>query len=199
MNARHTTVTAAWRQVFVEAGGAVPDRNVERLLRDTHVPVPPQDQRRLDLIVPNLNVAFGVPLFCDITIISPVTRIGTARGGTSNAGGALLRRAEIDNNRTYAPVIRSGLGALFCLGHEVYGRWHVKCVELLIQLAREHSRGLPVRLRKGLFISYVKRWSSLIGVAIQKAVADNILNSAGVDLSSSMLEVAPSLSGLHLN
>lgn len=100
-----------------------------------------------------------------------------------------------EHNRTYAPVRLSGLGALYCLGHEVYGRWHVECVELLIKLAREHSRGLPVRLRKGLYLSYLKRWSNLIGVAIKKAFADNILNSAGAEISSSMLEVALSLSG----
>ena len=161
--------------------------------------MPPEDLRRLDIVVPNLNVARGLPLFCDITIISLITHCGKARGGTSNKGGALLERAEIANNRTYAPVVSSGLGALYCLGHEVYGRWHTECVDLLIQLAREHSRGLPARLRKGLLISYVKRWSSLIGVAIQKAVADNILNSAGTDISTSMLEVAPSISGLHHN
>ena len=71
-NARHTAVGAAWRQVFFEAGGSVPDRNIERR-------VPPDDLRRLDIIVPNLNVAFGLPLFCDITVISPITRICTAR------------------------------------------------------------------------------------------------------------------------
>eukprot|EP00973_Karenia_brevis_P062953 8750531-Karenia_brevis.AAC.1 len=57
LNARHTTMVAAWRQVFTEAGGQVPDRNVERMLSNTHVPVDPQDQRRLDLVVPGLNVA----------------------------------------------------------------------------------------------------------------------------------------------
>ena len=31
-NARHSAVLGAWRQVFVEAGGQVPDCNVERLL-----------------------------------------------------------------------------------------------------------------------------------------------------------------------
>eukprot|EP00959_Pyramimonas_sp_CCMP1952_P132427 2769021-Pyramimonas_sp.AAC.1 len=44
-HARHKTVVTAWRQVMVEAGGTVPDRNVERLLADTNVPVPPGDLR----------------------------------------------------------------------------------------------------------------------------------------------------------
>eukprot|EP00973_Karenia_brevis_P014023 1905086-Karenia_brevis.AAC.1 len=94
LNTRHTMLVAAWRQVFYEAGGQVPDRNVERLLSDTHVPVDPADLRRLDLVVPGLNVARGLPLFCDVTIISPLSRNGQPRGGTSNQGGRILADAE---------------------------------------------------------------------------------------------------------
>ena len=63
MNARHTLLCCAWRQVFTEAGGSVPDRNMERLLRDTNIPVSSEDLRRLDLVVPGLNVYEGLPLF----------------------------------------------------------------------------------------------------------------------------------------
>ena len=72
---RHRGLIAAWRQVFVEAGGAV--------LRDTHVPVPPADMRRLDLIVPGLGVDRGLPLFCDVTCVTPITGRGFARSGAS--------------------------------------------------------------------------------------------------------------------
>ena len=71
LHARHTVMIAAWRQVFHEAGGQVPDRNVERMMVWTHSPVPPGDQQRLDLVVPGLNVNRGLPLFCDVTILSP--------------------------------------------------------------------------------------------------------------------------------
>ena len=132
----------------LDAGASIPKRNIERLLRDTQVVVPPDDQRRLDLIVPNLNVALGLPFFCDITIVSPISRNGIARSGTSNVGGKLLERAERENNSTYAPVVTSGLGALYCLGHEVYGRWHTQGIDLLIALAREHARGLLFRIKQ---------------------------------------------------
>ena len=159
MNARHTVMIAAWRQVLVEAGGQIPDRNVERVLARTHVPVPQGDLRRLDLVVPGLNVARGLPLFCDVTVISPVTRSGNPRAGTSNRGGALLEAAERENNSTYAPVSASGLGALFCLGFEVYGRWGKQCAQLLPLLAREKSRGFHPRLRRGIALGYQSRWS----------------------------------------
>eukprot|EP00973_Karenia_brevis_P003588 498039-Karenia_brevis.AAC.1 len=93
------------------------------MLCRTHVPVDPADTRRLDLVVPGLNVAQGRPLFCDTTVISPLSRNGQPRGGTSQGGRRLLEDAEADNNATYREVLESGLGALYCLGVEVYGRW----------------------------------------------------------------------------
>ena len=76
--ARHKCVVAAWRQVFQEAGGHVPVRNVQRMLRNTHVPVDPRDARRLDLLVTGLSVARGLPLFVDATFRSPITGTGVA-------------------------------------------------------------------------------------------------------------------------
>ena len=74
LNVRHTALIAACRQVFIEAGGQVPDRNIERMLRNSYVSVSPDDSRRLDLIVPGLNVDRGRPLFCDATVLSPLAR-----------------------------------------------------------------------------------------------------------------------------
>eukprot|EP00973_Karenia_brevis_P088308 12245162-Karenia_brevis.AAC.1 len=77
----------------------------------------------MDLVVPALNVARRLPLFCDATILSPLSRNGQPRGGTSNAGGRLFDDAEDDNNTTYREATQNGLGALYFLGAEVYGRW----------------------------------------------------------------------------
>ena len=46
LHVRHRGLVNAWRQVFLEAGGQVPKRNVERLLRDTTVTVPAENPRR---------------------------------------------------------------------------------------------------------------------------------------------------------
>ena len=118
-HARHNTVVAAWRQVFLEAGGEVPVGNVERQLRRTHVPVPENSLLRIDLLVPGLNVARGLPLFCDVTVVSPITHQGQPRPATSNIGGRPLARAQSENDSTYRAVTDSGLGPLLCLGFEV--------------------------------------------------------------------------------
>lgn len=148
LNARHSYLLVGWRQVFFEAVGAVPDRNVERMLRSTYIPADPGDTRRLDLVVPGLNVHRGLPLFCDVTVVTPITAAGGPRGGTSNRGGSLLEHAERDNNDNYHEVISSGLGELLCLGCEVFGRWSSQCVKLVPALARERSRGLHPRIRR---------------------------------------------------
>ena len=124
------------------------------MLNRTNLPVAPEDLRRLDLVAPALNVCRGLPLFCDVTVLSPITATGVARPGTSNQGGRLLTNAEADNNDIYWDVTSTGLGELLCLGCEVYGRWSRQCVDLVPKLARERTRGLHVRVRRGIaFVS----------------------------------------------
>ncbi len=168
------------------------------MLRRTHVPVPRHDQRRLDLVVPGLNVARGLPLFCDVTVVSPITHNGHARPGTSNQGGSLLATAERNNSRDYAPVIESGLGALYCLGFEVFGRWGRQCIDLLPLLARERARGMHPRLRRGAALSYLRLWSGVISVALMKAVVAAAVRAEGADLATTSLEPVPCFADLPI-
>lgn len=111
IHGRHRALVAAWRQVLLSAGAQVPQRNVERLLRDPHVPTDLSDNRRLDLVAPGLAVVGGgSPLFCDVTCVSPLTVGGAARSGTTLRDGGVLAAAHRENHRTYPEVGRSGLG-----------------------------------------------------------------------------------------
>ena len=195
-NARHKVVVASWRQVFVEAGGEVPDRNVERLLRNTWIPVADHNQQRMDLVVNGLNVQRGLPLFCDVTVVSPLSHRGLPRPGTSNYGGSLLTQARRDNDATYTSVTNSGLGALYCLGFEVFGRWGKQCIDLVPILAREKSRGMHPRLRRGTALAYQQRWTGVVAVGLMKAVAAAALHGEGADLSTALLEPEPSAGDL---
>ena len=65
-----------------------------------------------------------------------------------------------------------------------------------MELDRERSRGLPSRIRKGFSLKFLSRWSSLIAVALQKAVADAILRDSGGDITSNTLDPIPSHSAL---
>ena len=158
--------------------------------------MPDDDERRLDLVVPGLNVAQGRPLFCDVTIVSPISRNGRPRPGTSNTGGMLLVNAERENNDNYWEVPASGLGVLYCLGFEVFGRWGRQSAALLPLLARERARCLHPRLRLGSALGYQTRWSGIVAVALQKAVAAAVCRSEGADLATTLLEPCPPLADL---
>ena len=193
--ARHSGLLTAWRQVFTEAGGHVPDRNIERMLRNTHITVRPDDTRRLDVVVSGLNVARGLPRFCDVTVISPISTNGRARPGTSNRGGSLLQQARAENDAIYHEVISSGLGILQCLGAEVFGRWGQQAVDLIPALARERSRGLHPHIRRGVALQLQHRWWGLLGIALQKAVSFAVLHE-WADIPHTQLEPACALADL---
>ena len=104
-------------------------------ITDTHVPVPAGDARRMDIIVTGLNAHNGLPLFCDATVLTPLSGTGAPRGSTSNRGGALLEQAERGNDAISDIVTTSGVGKLLCLGCEVFVRWSQQAVELVPILA----------------------------------------------------------------
>ncbi len=139
-----------------------------------------------------------MPLFCDVTIISPISRSGAARPGTSNRGGSLLELAEDSNNDTYAEVLQSRLASLQCLSCDVYGRWGRQCIDLVPKLARARVRGMTPRVRRGLAFKFHKRWWALLGVALQKAVMRMATNDPdeGADLYEAALEPVPHLAEL---
>ena len=83
-----------------------------------------------------------------------------------------------------------------CLGYEVFGRWSAQSVKLVPALARESTRGMHPRIRRGLALSLQHRWWGLLGIALQKAVAHLVQCQSiddGVDLVQTQLEPVPPL------
>jgi len=181
---------AAWRQVFIEAGAQGPDRNIERMLRNSYVPLSPDDSRRLDLILPGLNVDRGRPLFCDVTLLSPLGRTGGPRAGTSNQGETLLQITTVDNSNNYHEATDTGLGSLYCLGCEVYGRRSEQGITLVPALARE------VRCRRGAALGFQYRFWSILNIALQRSVAEAVLRDTSQDLCTIEFEPVPALADL---
>ena len=166
------------------------------MLRDTHVPVRPDDGRRLDLIVPGLPIARGQPLFCDVTCVSPLSVSGLARSGATTIDGAILRDAERENERTYNDVTESGLGRLCCLGVEPYGRWSTDALDIVPAMAYARAEGLNSRIRTGTAQALQHRWWGILGVAAQRALARCVLLVAGAALPDTALESPPPVAEL---
>jgi len=187
----------AWRQVFVEAGGAVPRRNVERLLRDTPVPVPADDARRLDLVVTGLGIFRGLPLLCDAFCVSPVTGAGMARPGSLlRDGGAVLAAARRCHEVDYPEVGRSGVARLCALGVEDSGRWAPDSLLTVRALVAARCEGLPRRVRAGTALRLSRRWWGVLGLATQRLVAQALVRGASADLLADLAEPPPGLADL---
>ena len=96
-------------------------------------------------------------------------------------------------------MLSTGLGALLCLGCEVYGRWGEQCVKLVPELARVRTRGLHPRVRRGTALALQHRWWGILGIALQKSVAEMVVNAeAGADLATGGLEPCPDLADLEV-
>ena len=183
IHGRHAAAVQPWTQVFAEAGYRV---RPERLLRDTHLPTHPGDQRRMDLVAAPGSRAVGarrgVPLFGDVTIVSVHTRAGAARPTAANTDGSVLAQAVARKRRKYADVVASQQAALLVLGCEVYGRWCQDASRIIRELAALKARQAPPLLRHCAQHAWSNRWWSMVGVGVQRAVAESLLRHAGADL-----------------
>ena len=179
----------AWRQVLIEAGGAVPRRNVERLVRECNVRLTEHDQRRVDLVATRLGVNRGLPLLCDVTVVSPVTGAGTARGGCLTIdGGAVEAARRHCRDVDYPEVVASNAACLYSLGVEVFGRWGSDSLTLVRAAARARVATLPRRVRLSTQTRLLRRWWGLLGAAAQRAVARSVALGRGADLVGDLLE-----------
>ena len=91
---------------------------------------------------------------------------------------------------------QSGLGALFCLGAEVFGRWGQQCIDLVPALARERTRGLHPRVRRGTALQLQRRWWGILGIGLQRGVAHILQYEMGADLVRTQLEPATAVADL---
>jgi hypothetical protein len=150
----------------------------------------------MDLVVTGLSIARGVPIFGDVTCVSPISGQGLARAGATTIDGAIVRNARQENQSTYPEVDETGLGRLYCLGVEVFGRWGEDSLRLVGDLARERCRALPPAIALASRTALLRRWWGLLSITVQRAVSQSIARSTGADLTDNALEPPPGLADL---
>ena len=113
--------------------------------------------------------------------------------GTTTSDGCVLTRAVGDKQRTYADV--EPFGQLLVLGCEVGGRWSEDAIQLARALSRYKAEQATEHLRESVRAAWSDRWWAIVGVAVQKAVADSLLAEArsGTSACSSVAADVPSL------
>ena len=78
----------------------------------------------------------------------------------------------------------------------MFGRWGAQSVALVPALARERTRGLHVRVRRGTRLLLERRWWGILGVSQQRGVAHILYHQGGADLVRTQLEPATAFADL---
>ena len=85
---RASPLEDAWAQIFREAGARVA---THKFLRDAGLPgISPSDGRRIEVVAYGLPLFHGVPLWCDATLVSPLTARGESQPRAAVVPGVSL-------------------------------------------------------------------------------------------------------------
>ena len=121
-------------------------------------------------------------LLCDVTLRSPLHGNGEACPAASRINGAVLSLAESQKAKKYKEAVDSDLVHFVTLGFETGGRWNDAALDLIEMLAHHRARDVPQLLRKSVQLAWKDRWCSMVGMAVQDAIAASILAPHGPKL-----------------
>ena len=88
---------------------------------------------------------------------------------------SLIRARNTKENRYPELSGQRGRARLVVLGIEVGGRWSEESWKLIRTLSKYRSRTEPELLRKSSASAWHRRWTTLLAVATQRAVATSLL------------------------
>ena len=129
-----------------------------------------------------LGARRGQALFCDVTVVSPLTRNGAPAAGARTRDGAALQRAERRKHNTYHDVSQSDTAALLILGTEVYGRWSTDAHDLVQELVTLKAAQAQPLLRGAAAAAWSTRWWNVLSVGLQRATSEALLCCSSADL-----------------
>ena len=134
-----------------------------------------RDDRRLEVVASGLPAHRGAQVAVDATLVSPLTRKGTARPRAHWEDGAALKDARKDKAKTYPELLTSRRCRLVTAGMEVGGRWDEEAYQFLLELAQAKAQEAPPVLRGAATWSYLRRWVALLSKAAMDSFASTLL------------------------
>ena len=164
----------ALRRVLREAGAqVVPNAQLRSLgVRGA----PRRDGRNIEAAAYGLPLCHGVPLLVDITMVSPLHADGTPLRGVASTDGVAIAAAEARKRERYPELVNATGGpALKVMACETGGRWSQEAIDLVADLAQAKARSAPRLLRRSAELGWQQRWSGILAVAAQAALAASLL------------------------
>ncbi len=162
----------ALRRVLREAGARVVPN---MLLRDAGVPGV-RDDRAIEAVAFGLPMR-SVPVFVDITLVSPLKANGSPAHNSHNENGAAIAEAEHRKRAKYPELVTSPDAQLQVLALETGGRWSDAATAFLSDLAWAKAEAAPRLLRTASAHAWQARWSAVLAVAAQASFAASLLGA----------------------
>ena len=101
---------------------------------------------------------------------------GEPHGAAATIDGATFPQARRDKAGAYPELVQdSSCHKFIVLGSEVGGRFSHECVDLVRQLINNKAQHLGDIDTKAFRLIYARRWWGILSVAVQRAVASNLL------------------------
>ena len=120
-------------------------------------------------VADGLNLWRGAQLAIDTTLVSPLSRDGSASRRAANHDGAALQRARRRKEDTYPELSgEGGRARLVVLAAEVGGRWSVETAQFLSALAK----GIQGRVEG----AWLRRWSATLACSAARSFAVSLLD-----------------------
>lgn len=127
----------------------------------------------MDLVATGLSVARGLPVYADVTIVSPLSLLGNP--APSPVPGSAIRQAELRKCRVYHDVVQSREASFFPLAADSFGRWGPYAQRLLSRLAAQPLARGPASLSSSRQLSRLRRWWGILSLTTQRALAECLL------------------------
>ena len=134
------------------------------------------------MVVTGLPLYQGKQLAVDATLVAPLTRTGKAHPEAWWEDGVALAQARHRKETTYPELLASDRCRLVVVGHETGGRWSEEAADFVDKLAKAKAREAPRVLQASAWFSWQRRWTTLVSMAAQDALATTLLTGSTEDL-----------------
>ena len=135
------------------------------------------DVRRLEVVADGLSLWRGAQLAIDTTLVSPLSRDGSASRRAANHDGAALQRARRRKEAMYPELSgEGGRARLVVLAAEVGGRLSVETAQFLSALAKAKAQSAPHLLQGRVEAAWLRRWSATLACSAARSFAVSLLD-----------------------
>ena len=129
----------------------------------SHINVPAEDSRNIEVLAQGLPCHGGVQLAVDITFRSALSCDGQAHPHAADHDGSVLSQARRDKETTYPELASSGRCKLVVLAIETGGRWSEEAVQTMKMLAHSKARDAQSYMQFPVAFMWERRWTRIVG------------------------------------